>query len=72
MDHTSSNNPQIQKTFRKKSKLRNCWIPSHIVILGNEMVNLQAKHLSYIRSKLLLRFLIPSFIPSINKYFLDK
>ena len=48
-----------------------CWIPSHIAILGNEMVDQQAK------PSLLLEptsFKIPfsNFKPSINKYVLDQ
>ena len=49
MNHTSSRNPQIQKLLEKSHKaLANkeivlCWIPCHIGITGNEMVNQQAK-----------------------------
>ena len=49
MNHTSSKNPQIQKLLEKCHELLAikeivlCWIPSHIGILGNEMVNQQAK-----------------------------
>ena len=49
MNHTSSKNQQIQKLLEKCHKLLNnkeivlCWIPSHIGILGNEMVDQQAK-----------------------------
>ena len=49
MNHTSSKNPQIQKLLKKCHELLAykeivlCWIPSHIGILGNEMVDQQAK-----------------------------
>ena len=49
-EHTSSKNPQIQKLLEKCHELLAykeivlCWIPSHIVIQGNEMVDKQAKH----------------------------
>ena len=49
MNHTSSKNPQIQKLLEKCHKLLAnketvlCWIPSHLGILGNEMVDQQAK-----------------------------
>ena len=49
MNHTSSKNPQIQKLLEKCHELLAnkeivlCWIPSHIGILGNEMVDQQAK-----------------------------
>ena len=44
MNHTSSKNPQISKRSEKCHVLLAnkdvflCWIPSHIGILGNEMV----------------------------------
>ena len=50
MNHTSSKNPQIQNFFEKchelflKKEIVLCWISSHIGILGNEMVDQQAKH----------------------------
>ena len=50
MNHTSSKNPQIQKLLEKCHELLAnkeivlCWIPSHIGIIDNEMVNLQAIH----------------------------
>ena len=49
MNHTSSKNPQIQKLLEKCHELLAnkenvlCWIPSHIGILGNDMVEQQAK-----------------------------
>ena len=77
MNHTSSKNPQIQKLLEKCHKLLAskeivlCWIPSHIGIQGNEMVDQQAK------SSLSLEpfsFKIPfsNFEPSINKYILEE
>ena len=49
MNHSSSKNPQIHKLLDKCHKLFAnktivlCWIPSHIGILGNELVDQQAK-----------------------------
>ena len=49
MNHTSSKTPQIQKLLEKCHELLAnkevdlCCIPSHIGILGSEMVDLQAK-----------------------------
>ena len=49
MNHTSSKNPQIQKLLEQCHELLAnkeivlCWIPRHIGIQGNEMVDKQAK-----------------------------
>ena len=49
MNHTSSKNPQIQKVLEKchellaNKEIVPCWIPSHIGIQRNEMVDKQAK-----------------------------
>ena len=49
MNHTSSKNSQIQKLLEKYHELLAhkaivlCWIPSHMGILGNGMVDQQAK-----------------------------
>ena len=49
MNHTSSENPLIQKLLEKCHELLAyieivlCWIPSHIGIQGNEMLDQQAK-----------------------------
>ena len=48
-----------------------CWIPSHIDILGNEMVDHQAKtSLSLEPTSFKISF--SNFKPSINKYVLDR
>ena len=50
MNHTSSKNPQIQKLLEKchallaNKEIVLCWIPSHIGIKGNEIVDKQEKH----------------------------
>ena len=49
MNHTSSKNPQIQKLLESchellvNKEIVLCWIPSHIGIQENEMVDQQAK-----------------------------
>ena len=75
MNDTSSKNPQIQKLLEKRHKLFPkkeivlCWIPSHKGILGNEMVDQQAKTSLSLEPT---SFKIPfsNFKPSINKYIL--
>ena len=55
MDHISSKNPKIQKLLEKchvlltSKEIELCWIPSHIGIQGNEMVDKQAK-IAFIRT----------------------
>ena len=76
MNHTSSKNPQIQKLLEKCHELLAykeialCWIPSHIGIQGNEMVDKQAKTSLSLEPT---SFKIPfsNFKPSINKYILE-
>ena len=77
MNHTSSKNPQIQKLLEKCQELLAnkeivlCWIPSHIGIQGNEMVDKQAKtSLSLEPNSLKNPF--SNFKPSINNYVLDQ
>ena len=77
MNHTSLKNPQIQKLLEKCHELSAnkeivlCWIPSHIGIQGNEMVDKQAKtSLSLEPTSFKIPFL--NFKPSINKYILDQ
>ena len=77
MNHTSSKNPQIQKLLEKCHELLAykeialCWIPSHIGIQGNEMVDKQAKTSLSLEPT---SFEIPfsNFKPSINKYILEE
>ena len=77
MNHTSSKNPQIQKLLEKCHELLAykeialCWIPSHIGIQGNEMVDKQAKtSLSLEPTSFKMPF--SNFKPSINKYILEE
>ena len=77
MNHTSSKNPQIKKLLEKCHELfanRDivlCRIPSLIHILGNEMVDQQAKTSLSLEPT---SFEIPfsNFNSSINKYVLDQ
>ena len=77
MNHTSSKNPQIQKLLEKYHELLAykeialCWIPSHIGIQGNEMVDKQANTSLSLEPT---SFKIPysNFKPSINKYIFCK
>ena len=77
MNHTSSTNPQIQKLSEKchellaKKEIVLCWIPSHLGILGNEMVDQQVKaSLSLEPTSFKIQFL--NFKPTINKYILEE
>ena len=73
MNHTSSKNPKILKLLEKCHELLAykeivlCWIPSHIGIQGNEMVDKQAKtSLSLEPTSFKISF--SYFKPSINIY----
>ena len=77
MKHTSSKKSQIQKLLEKCHELLAnkeivlCWIPCHIGIQGNEMVDKQAKTSLSLEPT---SFKIPfsNFKPSVNKYILDQ
>ena len=77
MNHTSSKKPRIQTLLEKCHELLAnkeivlCWIPSHIGIQGNEMVDQQAKASLSLEPT---SFKIPfsNFKPSINKYILEE
>ena len=77
MNHTDSKNPQIQKLLEKCPELLTnkeivlCWIPSHIGIQGNEMVDHQAKA-SLSLETTVFKISFSNFKPSINKYILDQ
>ena len=77
MNHTSSKNPQIQKLLEKCHELLAnkefflCLIPSHIGILGNEMVDQQAKT-SLSLKPISFKILFSNFKPSINKFILEE
>ena len=77
MNHTSSESPQIQKLLEKCHELLAykenvlCWIPSHIGIQGNEMVDRQTK-LSLSLEPTSFKIPFSNFKPSINKYILDQ
>ena len=77
MNHTRSKNPQIQKLLEKCHELLSnkeivlCWIPSHIGIQGNEMVDKQAKT-SLSSEPTYFKIPFSNFKPSINKYILDQ
>ena len=77
MNHTSSKNPQIQKLLEKCHELLAykeivlCWIPSHIGIQGNEMVDKQAKT-SLSLEPTSFKISYSNFKPSINKYILEE
>ena len=77
MNNTSSKNPQIQKLLEKchellaKEEIVLFWIPSHIGILGNEMVDQQAKT-SFLLEPTSFKIPFSNFKPSINKYILEE
>ena len=77
MNHTSSKNPQIQKLLEKCHELLAykeialCWIPSHIGIQGNEMVDKQAKT-SFSLEPTSFKIPFSNFKPFINKYILEE
>ena len=77
MNLTSSKNPKIQKLLEKCHELLAykeivlCWIPSHIGIQGNEMVDKQAKT-SFSLETASFKISFSNFKPSINKYILDQ
>ena len=77
MNHTSSKNPLIKKPLEKchgllaNKEIVLCWIPSHISIQGNEMVDKQAKTSLSLKPT---SFKIPfsNFKPFISIYILDQ
>ena len=77
MNRTSSKNPQIQKFSEKCNELLAnkeivlCWIPSHIGIQGNAMVDKQAKILLSLDPNS-FKISFSNFKSSINKYILDQ
>ena len=77
MNHTSSKNPQIQKLLEKCHELLAnkeivlCWIPSHIGIQGNEMVDQQART-SFSLEPTSFKIPFSNFKPSINKFVLNQ
>ena len=77
INHTSSKNPQIQKLLEKcherlaYKEIVLCWIPSHIGIQGNEMVDKQAKT-SLLIEPTSFKISSSNFKPSINKYILEE
>ena len=77
MSHYSSKNPQIQKLFEKchdllaNKEIVFCWIPSHVGILGNEMVGKKAKT-SFSLEPHSFKSPFSTFKPSINKYILGQ
>ena len=77
INHTSSKNPQIQKLLEKCHEILAykeivlCWIPSHICIQRNEMVDKQAKT-SLSLEPISFKISFSNFKPSLNKYILDQ
>ena len=77
MNHTSSKNQRILKLLEKCHELLAfkeivlCWIPNHICIQGNEMVDKKAKT-SLSLEPTSFKILFSNFKPSINKYILEE
>ena len=73
MNHTSSKNQKLLEKCHELLAYKDivfCWIPSHIGIQGNEMVDKQAKtSLSLEPNSFKIPF--PILKPSINKYILE-
>ena len=78
MIHTSSKNPQIQKLLEKCHELLAykeivlCWIPSHIGIQGNEMVDKQKTATSLSLEPTSFKISFSNFKPSFNNYILEE
>ena len=77
MNHTSSKNRQIQKLLEKchellvNKEIALCWIPCPIGILGNKMVDQQAK-ISLTLEPTSFKIPLSTFKPSINKYIFEE
>ena len=77
MNHTSSKNPQNQKLLEECHELLAykeivlCWIPSHIGIQGNEMVDKQAKQ-SLSLEPTFFKIPFSYFKPSKSSHYLKK
>ena len=77
MNHTGSKNPQIQKLLEKCHELLAnkeivlCLVPSHVGILGNKIVDQQAKT-SLSLGPTFFNIPFSNFKPSINEYVFDQ
>ena len=77
LNHTSSKNPKIQNVIEKHHELSKtkeilfCWLPSHVVIKGNEAADVKAKASLDLE---ISNFKLPctDFKPFINRYILSK